>query len=136
MRRPHLLVLLSSTVVGCLLLAEALVSLPGPVTLVSGMAGVFFATGFSLACALSLDLRLGPTEWLVTSVGASVALATCTAVLLAATPLGLTRVSFAGVLGSCIVLLAGVALARVRFTRTTQPDVQQHRVDLDRRGRH
>ena len=135
MRRPHQLLLLLTTAVGCLLLAESAVSLPGPVTLVSGLAAAFFATGFSLVCALSLDLRLAATEWLVASVGASLALATCLAVLLAATPLGLTRVSYAVTLGACILALNAVATARVVFVRPTATAVPQPRAVPGQTGR-
>jgi uncharacterized membrane protein len=127
---------LITTAVGCLLLVESAVSLPGPVTLVSGLAAVFFATGFSLVCALSLDLRLAATEWLVASVGASLALATCLAVLLAATPWGLTRVSYAVTLGAGILALAAVAAAGVVFVRPTASGVQRPRAVTGQTGRH
>jgi uncharacterized membrane protein len=79
---------------------------------VLGVLMVFVVPGFALTWSALPSRELSHGERLLVSVGMSLALATCTAVLLAATPIGLSRKSFEVGLGSVTVVLSIVALIR------------------------
>jgi uncharacterized membrane protein len=112
MRRPSLFLLILSCVTGSLLVVEGSFPLPQSVRIVSGLAVVFFLSGFALVAALSPERQLGPGERVVASIGISLALTTCVATLLAAASIGLTREAMYYALGGCTVVLSLVATIR------------------------
>ncbi len=73
---------------------------------------VFVLPGFAAVGAVFPAGRLAPEERIVGSLGISLAIAICTAVLLGATPVGLSQKSFAVVLGASTATLSVVALLR------------------------
>lgn len=73
---------------------------------------VFILPGFAGVCAVLPTRRFSPGERLLASLGISLMIATCTAVLLGATPIGLSRGSFAVALGVSTIGLSIVALFR------------------------
>jgi uncharacterized membrane protein len=84
-----------------------------------GLLMVFVLPGYALACA-ALPQHQSPVERLLATVGLSLAITTCTAVLLAALPVGLSRESFAVVLGGLTIALSICAAFRTRSN--TRPD--------------
>jgi uncharacterized membrane protein len=112
MRRPSLLLLILSCITGSLLVVEGSFPLPQSVRIVSGLAIVFFLSGFALVAALSPERQLGPGERVVASVGISLAVTTCCATLLAAASVGLTRDAMYYALGGSTVVLSLVAIIR------------------------
>jgi uncharacterized membrane protein len=70
-----------------------------------GLLMVFVLPGFALACA-AVPRYQSPVERLLATVGLSLAITTCTAVLLAALPVGLSRESLAVVLGGLTIALS------------------------------
>jgi uncharacterized membrane protein len=112
--------LLGAYVVGCATVATATTTVgivpwvvPEAVQIVLGLLMVFLIPGFSLACA-AIPERQSLAERLLASVGLSVAVTTCAAVLLAATPVGLTRESLAVFIGCFTIVLSFVGLYRSR----------------------
>lgn len=87
---------------------------PQAVQIVLGLLMVFVVPGSSLVCA-TLPERLPSVERLLASVGVSVTLATCAAVLLAATPMGFSRQPFAELLGGVAMVLSVSGLYRSRI---------------------
>ena len=107
-----------SFLVGALTIATAPGYLPIGARATLGIAMVFLVPGFALVCAVLPDGQLSSAERLLASVGLSLAVAVGVAVVLAALPVGLTRTSFAFVLGSTTVGLTGTAAFRGRFSRS------------------
>ena len=77
-----------------------------------GVLIVFIVPGFALVCAVLPERQFSSSERLLASVGASVAVAISVAVLLGATPVGLSRLSFSVVLGICTLIFSDLALYR------------------------
>ena len=127
MRRAPRALLFGAYVVGCATVATATTTIPLPpgpsvpqaVQIVLGVLIVFLAPGFSLACA-ALPERQSSVERLLASVGVSVTMATCAAVLLAATPVGLSRQSLGVLLGGFTIVLSVCGLYRFRSTTPPQ----------------
>jgi uncharacterized membrane protein len=88
---------------------------PQIVGVVCGTLMVFVLPGFALASAARPARDLSPAEHLLASVGLSLATSTGAALLLAALPIGLTRISFAILLGALTIVLVIVAAARLSF---------------------
>jgi uncharacterized membrane protein len=94
-------------------MASATTAFPNSVRIALGVLIVFVLPGFVGACGALPDRTLSWGERLLASVGLSLAIATCTAVLLAALPLGLSRKSFAVGLGGVTIALSIVAFVRI-----------------------
>jgi glycosyltransferase involved in cell wall biosynthesis len=133
-----------SACTGALLVAGSRHPLPSQLMTADALAAVFFVAGFSLVCALSIDLHVSPWELSLASVGLSLATTTCIATLLAATRVGLTRASLALSLGCFILVLsacpvvreARVARAR-RYAKAGAPEaVGRRHVGGPARGNH
>ena len=84
--------------------ATAGLTVPQPVRVVLGVPLVFLLSGFAILCTVLPDQQLSWGERLLASLGLSLAMTTCVAVILAATPIGLSKTSFA-------VALGGITLA-------------------------
>jgi hypothetical protein len=87
---------------------------PQAVQIVLGLLMVFVVPGLSLVCAAFLE-RQSLVERLLASVGISVTVATCAAVLLAATPMGLSRQPLGELLGGVAIVLSLGGLYRSRL---------------------
>ena len=92
---------------------------PHAVQVVLGLLMVFVVPGLSLVCAAPPDLQSW-VERLLASVGISVIVATCAAVLLAATPIGFSRQPFGELLGSVAVALSLGGLYRARLAEVVE----------------
>jgi uncharacterized membrane protein len=73
---------------------------------------VLVVPGFAAVCAVLSRRELSLGERLLASLGISLGISVCMSVLLAATPIGLTRSSLAAVLGGGTVILSICALRR------------------------
>ena len=82
--------------------------------IVLGLLMVFVVPGLSLVCA-ALPERQSLVERLLTSVAFSVIVATCAAVLLAATPMGFSRQPLGELLGGVAIVLSIGGLYRSRL---------------------
>jgi hypothetical protein len=127
MRRAPRAPLFGAYVVGCATVATATGTVPLPpgpsfpqaVQIVLGILTVFLLPGFSLVC-IALPERQSSIERLLASVGVSVTMATCAAVLLAATPVGLSRDSLGVLLGGFTIVLSVGGLYRTPSTTAQQ----------------
>jgi uncharacterized membrane protein len=79
-----------------------------------GILTVFFLPGFSATHVAFPARQLSRTDRLLASLGISLAAAVCSAVLLAALPIGLTRDSLSIALGGGTVIASAYALFRTR----------------------
>src|SRR5664280_2434274 len=111
--RRHSL-LLGSCVVGILTVGTSYIEVPQIVRVVLGLLIVFVVTGFALVSAIFPEPQFSMGEYLLASIGMSLAMATAAAVALGAAPIGLSRQSFAVVLGSCTLILSIFAVFRGR----------------------
>jgi uncharacterized membrane protein len=84
----------------------ARVPVPQPVRVVLGVPLVFLLSGFAVVCTVLPGQRLSWGERLLASLGLSLAITTCVAVSLAASPIGLSRTSFAVALGGITAVLS------------------------------
>ena len=87
---------------------------PHAVQVVLGLLMVFVVPGLSLGCA-AFPERQPVVERLLASMGISVAAATCAAMLLAATPIGLSRQLLGELLGGVVIALSLGGLYRSRL---------------------
>lgn len=87
---------------------------PHAVQIVLGLLMVFVVPGLSLVCA-ALPEGQSLVERLFAGAGISVAVATCAAVLLAATPMGLSRQPLGELLGGVAIVLSLGGLYRSRL---------------------
>jgi uncharacterized membrane protein len=92
------------------------------VRVVLGLLIVFFIPGFAFVSAVLPERQFSLGECLLASVGASVAMSTAAAVALGAAPIGLSRISFSVVLGSCTLILSITAVLRARYPRRNHED--------------
>jgi uncharacterized membrane protein len=123
-RRPRRLWFVTLYVTGCAGVATATgyvgysaavpVRVPQAVQIVLGLLMVFVVPGMSAVCAALPELQSW-VEGLLASVGISVSLATCAAVLLAATPIGFSRQPLGELLGGVAVVLSLGGLHRSRL---------------------
>ena len=112
-RRDTAIVIAGS--LGCLAIAAANLDVPGPVRVLLGVPLLFVLPGFSLVSAVTPGEELSGGERLVASLGASMAITACSAVLLGAT-IGLSARSAAALLG-CVTIAASACAWR----RTSRP---------------
>jgi uncharacterized membrane protein len=82
------------------------------VRVVLGLLLVFVAPGFALVSAVISKSQFSYGECALASLGTSLAISTISAVALAASPAGVTRLSLSIVLGCCTVVLSLVAVVR------------------------
>ena len=118
-RRPHS-ILAGACLIAALVLVTAYVDVPQPLRIVPGLLIVFILPGYAAICTVLPGGQLAFEERVVASVGISLAMSTCAAVLLAAVPIGLSRESFAVVLGGCTLLLSLCAVIRALRAPTTE----------------
>jgi Protein of unknown function (DUF1616) len=130
-KRRDLLLLVGTGLVACLTLVTAYIGTPQSVRLVLGVMIVFVLPGFAGVCAVLPPWRLTLGEHLVASLGISLALATAAAVLLGATPIGLSRQSFSLALGLCTWALSVIAVFRWRPGREGHRDDQTPSEEVD-----
>jgi len=116
------LLLVGTGLLACLTVVTAYIATPQPVRVVLAVMIVFVLPGFGVVGAVLPPGRLMLGEHLVASLGISLALATGTAVLLGATPIGLSRESFSLALGSCTLALSVFAVFRWRHGRAGHRD--------------
>lgn len=107
----------SEALVGCCLIgaatvAAANIAVPQALRVALGVMMVFVVPGFAAVSAVLSGRELSLGERLLASLGISLAISVCMSVLLAATPIGLTRSSLAAVLGGGTVILSICALRR------------------------
>jgi uncharacterized membrane protein len=112
MKRNHLSLLAGSCVVGILTVAMADITAFQIVRVVLGLLLAFIVPGFVLVSAVLPERQFSLGEYLLASVGASLAMSTTAAVALGAAPIGLSRLSFSVVLGSCTLILSIIAALR------------------------
>ncbi len=115
MRWGRLPLLAGTCLVASLAVATANVAAPQAVRIALGVLIVFILPGFAVVSAVLPERQLSGGECLLASVGVSLAIATCAAVILGATPIGLSRESFAVLLGSITVALSLYAGFRTRY---------------------
>lgn len=123
-RRPRRLWFFTLYVAGCASVATAKgyvgyspgapLHVPQAGQIVLGLLMVFVVPGMSLVCATLPELQSW-VERLLASVGISVIVATCAAVLLAATPIGFSRQPFGELLGGIAAVLSVGGLYRSRL---------------------
>ena len=123
-RRARRLWFFTLYVAGCASVATATgyagyspVRVPHAGEIVLGLLMVFVVPGLSVVCA-ALPERQSWVEGLLASVGISVSVATCAAVLLAATPIGFSRQPFGELLGGVAVVMSLGGLHRSRLAAT------------------
>jgi len=109
----RLLLLLGACLVAALTMVTANIAVPAVVRIALGVLSVFLVPGFALVCAALPQRELSSSERLLASVGMSIAISICAAVLLGALPIGLSKISFAYVLGTCTLILSAVSGLRV-----------------------
>ena len=114
MKRERIVLLVGSCLVGLLTVATAYVAVPQAARIALGVLIVFVVPGFALVCSVLPERQFSRGERLLASVGMSLAVAISAAVLLGATPIGLSRLSLAVVLGACTVIFSCWAVYRAR----------------------
>jgi hypothetical protein len=97
----------------------AAVRVPQAVQIVLGLLMVFVVPGWSLVCGAFPELESWG-ERLLASVGISVTVATCAAVLLAAAPIGFSRQPFGELLGGFAIVLSVGGLYRARLAAVVE----------------
>ncbi len=123
MKRERVALLVGSCLIGVVIVVTANSAVPQVVRIALGALLVFILPGFTLVCAVLPQREFSRGERLLASVGMSLAMAACAAVLLAATPLGLSRQSIAVVLGGSTVALSVVTGFRARLRK----ELRRHR---------
>lgn len=107
------LALLAGTALAALLaMATASLAIPQAVQLPLATSMVFILPGFAVTCAVLPGQGLSPGERVFASLGTSLAIGICTAVLLGVSSIGLSRESFAFALGGSTLALSLVAMLR------------------------
>jgi uncharacterized membrane protein len=110
--RSRYVLLTLSCVVGILSVVTSKVATLHDARLLPGLLLVLIVPGFALVTAVVPQRHHTYAEYLLASVGASIAISTVAAVAVAAAPVGLTRLSFSIVLGSCTLILSVIAAVR------------------------
>jgi hypothetical protein len=113
-RRRDLLLLAGTCLAATLTIVTAYVATLQAVRIALGVLIVFILPGFAVVCAVPPARQLPSGERLLASLGISLAVATCTAVLLGATPIGLGQESFSVALGGSTIAMSAVAGFRLR----------------------
>src|ERR1700729_3913432 len=113
--------LMGSCLTGAVTVVAANVAVPQALRVALGVAMVFVVPGFAVVSAVLYKRPLSFGECLLASLGVSLAMTVGLCVLLAATPIGLSRSSLAAVLGSGTVILSVYAWRRTRLGRDVRP---------------
>jgi len=116
--------LAGSCLISAVTVVAANVAVPQALRIALGVMMVFVVPGFATVCAVLSRRALSLGECLLASLGISLAISICISLLLAATPIGLTRSSLAAVLGGGTVILSIYALRRTRLGRGAQLNSQ------------
>jgi uncharacterized membrane protein len=125
MRPERLINMMTATaVVGLLATVVEEIGAPQAVRVVLGIPLVLVLPGFAAVCAAVPGRELSWGERLLASLGGSIAISVCVSVLLAATPIGLSKGSAAAVLGVGTTALALWAWVRTRRFFEEQGDGQ------------
>lgn len=95
-----------------LLMMSAILHMPLGMRIVLGVVAVFFLPGFSVLSVCDSGKSLPWPEFLFASLGTSMAVSTCAAVLLGATPIGLSSSTLAVVLGGISLVLCLCSVAK------------------------
>ena len=113
MSTAHRVAVAGTLLAASLTLVTVGVPVPLAVRIALGLLMVLFLPGFAIVCAAQRSgLQLSRGDLLLASLGISLAMTACAAVLLAATPVGLTRGSIAVVLGGTTAMASIYALFR------------------------
>ena len=120
MRPTRLTALAGTCFVAFMTVATANIALPKAVQIMLGLLMVFILPGFAVVSAVLPPWRLSSGERLLASLGISLAVVTCTAMLLAATPIGLSRVSLAIAIGVGTITMSIYAWFRTRLAYDMQ----------------
>jgi uncharacterized membrane protein len=133
MRSGRLTVILGTGAAALLAAIAEGIGAPQAVRIVLGIPLVLILPGFAAVCAVLPGRELSLDEHVLASLGASVAITLGVSVLLAATPIGLSRGSAAAILGIGTVALALYAWVRTRRSLEEQDDSKfLHRSDPTR----
>jgi len=100
-------------IIACLVVITANLEVPQSIRIVLGVLIAFILPGFVILSAVGSDLQLSWIELVLASLGISISVATCVAVLLGATPVGLSRSSFTIVLGGSTMVGSIFAIEKV-----------------------
>jgi len=111
-RRRYLLLLPGACLAASVTMATADLPTPQAARIFLAVLIVFILPGFAVVCAVLPPWQFSSGERLLACLGISLVISTCTAVLLGATPIGLSRGSFAFGLGGITIALSVVALLR------------------------
>lgn len=114
MRLDRLNAIAGTCVVALLAAVAEAIGAPQGVRVVLGIPLVLALPGFAAVCAVIPERELSWGEFMLASLGASVAISLCVSILLAATPIGLSKGSAAAVLGVGTAAVAGYAWVRTR----------------------
>ena len=115
MRPTRLTALAGTCFVAFVAVATANIALPKAVQIMLGLLMVFLLPGFAVVSAVLPPWRLSSSERLLASLGISLAVVTCAAMLLAATPIGLSRISLAITIGAGTIVMSIYAWFRTRL---------------------
>ena len=134
MRPTRLTALAGTCFVAFVAVATANIALPKAVQIMLGLLMVFLLPGFAVVSAVLPPWRLSSSERLLASLGISVAVVTCTAVLLAATPIGLSRISLAVTIGVGTIVMSICAWFRTPLADDVRrvARVRQTGLDIER----
>jgi uncharacterized membrane protein len=105
-------VLVGVFLIASLVVTFAIFAVPQSIRIVPGVLIIFILPGFVILSAVNPDLQLSWIELVLASLGISISMTTCVAVLLAATPVGLSRSSFAIALGGITMACSIYAFER------------------------
>jgi uncharacterized membrane protein len=122
MTRTHSSLLAMSCIVSIITAAISDIAGFQIVRIVLGLLIVLLLPGFALVSAVVAERQFSASEYLLASVGASLAISTVAAVALGAAPIGLTRLSFSIVLGGCTLILSAIVVLRARFSDQRRKD--------------
>jgi uncharacterized membrane protein len=105
-----------------LTVATAVVAVPQLLRIAFGVLIVFILPGFAVVCAVLPARQFSFGEHLLASLGISLMMATCAAVILGATPIGLSHGSFAACLGGSTMAVSIYARFRIRYDTRVSRD--------------
>ena len=112
MKRIHFVLLAVSCAVGVLAISTADIDMFPIARVTLGLLIVFIVPGFALVSATLPKLQFSPGEYVLSSLGASLAVSATAAVALGAAPVGLSKLSFSVALGCCTLLFSITAVVR------------------------
>jgi uncharacterized membrane protein len=131
MRSRSLWALAGTCVVGLLTVVTAAIPVPQVGRIALGVPLVFFLSGYAIVCAVLAGRRLSHGERALASLGLSLAMTTCVAVLLGATPIGLSRNSIAISLGSITSAISAYAWLRTRLQQASELQASEQRMEAE-----